>query len=79
MTPEKIDRGTVQSRLRHLQDTLDTLGRLSESRAEKPHDDVVIRAAVERLLQVVVEAMGMALRIYPDYLTAIARSVQTSR
>lgn len=55
MTPPRIDYDTIQRRLRLLRDTLDQLTPLRDITADDLDTDALVRAAAERLLQVIVD------------------------
>ena len=55
MTPAHIDHDTVQRRLRLLRDSLDRLTSLEHTSAQDLDADSLLRAAAERLLQVIVD------------------------
>jgi uncharacterized protein YutE (UPF0331/DUF86 family) len=55
MTPRRIDPDVVTARLRLITDTLDQLGSLGTVTGERLDTEPLTRAAVERLLQVVVD------------------------
>lgn len=55
MTPSRLDADVVTSRLALLQETLQQLGQLAGVTAERLRADALLRAGVERLLQVTVD------------------------
>lgn len=70
MTPDQIDRAIVGRRLRLMQEALETLAQLPVSSGKDRDRDPVAEAAVERLMQVLVD---LALDINGHLVVALLR------
>ena len=71
MTPPRIDRDTIQRRLRLMRDSLDRLETLRAITATRLDAEPLTRAAAERLLQVIVD---LAVDVNGHLVTAIRGS-----